>query len=191
MDLWSIVKTVGAGVISTVVPGGGAIINAVNEFLPSDKKLPATATGDQIRGVLAGLPPEQQSAIMNKQFDVDITQIQESGSTLRTMLEADANNPHSTRPYIAKHSFHLLAVISSAIVVGWLYAVVLEKDKLVDSIVAGWPFVAAIVAPFVALLRSYFGMLKTESKNRLDAAGGRSEKNEKNGVISSILKAMN
>ena len=188
MNLWDIVKTVGAGVVTATVPGGGAIVGAVNALLPDEKKLPETATGDQIRGAISSLPPEKQVEVMNKQFDVDITQITESGSTLRAMLEQDVKNPHSTRPYIAKRAFQLLALISAAIIVGWLYAVLVKDGGLVESIVGGWPFVAAIVAPFVALLRSYFGILKTENRDRLEAAGGNIRPAGITGLISAALK---
>ncbi len=154
MNVWDIIKTVGSAVVSNVVPGGGAIIDLVNTVLPEDKKLPVTATGDQVRGALSALPPEQQSAIMNKQFDVDIAQIQESGSTLRAMLESEAKAPHTTRPKIALGAFYVVATISLTIVFGWLYAVIAKDAKLVGTITGGWPFVAAATAPFIALLRA-------------------------------------
>jgi len=48
MKLGSILAKVGTSVLRNVVPGSGFIIDAVNEFLPKDKKLPTEATGTQI-----------------------------------------------------------------------------------------------------------------------------------------------
>jgi len=45
MKILDILKTVGGGLISTLVPGGGAIVELINGFLPDDKKLPSNATG--------------------------------------------------------------------------------------------------------------------------------------------------
>ena len=45
MKLGDILKTVGSGLIHTLLPGTGSLIVAgINEFLPSDKQLPETAT---------------------------------------------------------------------------------------------------------------------------------------------------
>lgn len=185
MNLWDIIKTAGSAVISATVPGGAAVISLVNAVLPDDKKLPETATGDQVRGALSSLPPEQQSELMNKQFDVDITQIKESGSALRTMLESESKSTHSSRAFIAKGSFLAVAFISCALVIGWFFAVLTKDASLVKSVMDGWPFVAAITGFFTALLRAYFGILKGESKNRLDTASG---KQPVAGLLSALIK---
>ena len=96
--LMDIIKTVGAGIIRETVPGGGLLLGAINAILPADKKLPDTATGQDIDYVIKGLPAESRAAILDKEFDVELTQIKESYSTLRVMLEQDAKNQHSTRP---------------------------------------------------------------------------------------------
>jgi hypothetical protein len=106
MKLWDIVKNVGGEIVKSVVPGGGLLVEAVNAFLPDDKKVAKDATGDQLRTAVESLPAKQRAELMEKEFDVDIVQIKESNQTVRTMLEQDAKNPHTTRPYIAKHAFH-------------------------------------------------------------------------------------
>jgi len=124
MKLWDIIKTVGTGVISTMVPGGPFLVGVINEMLPDDKKLPNDATGNQVVHALDGLPPADRTRIMEKEFDVDITTIKESHSTVRVMLEADAKNPQSTRPYIAKHSFHVVAFTIVVTISLWAYGIV-------------------------------------------------------------------
>jgi len=170
MKLLDIIKNVGAGVITSVVPGGGLILDAVNAFLPEGKKLPSTATGSDLGSAVASLPAAQRTSLLEKQFDAEITQIRESYETIRAMLDSDAKNPQSTRPYIAKHSFHVIALVVIAVIALWSYAVGSENIEMTQAVMDGWPFVLAVVAPFVVLLRAYFGILKNESANRLDAA---------------------
>ena len=147
-------------------------MGAVNMMLPDDEQLPVNATGEQTMTAINSLPPDAQVAIKNKQLDLQITNVKESHSTVRTMLESDAASPHTTRPYVVKHSFHVIAICSVVTIGLWAYAVAIQDDKMVKTIMDGWPFVVGILAPFVVLLRTYFGVLKQEQQNRLEAAGG-------------------
>ncbi len=187
MNLLDIAKTVGAAAFSLAVPGGAAILATVNQLLPEGSKLPETATGHDVKSAVSTLPPEQQASLLEKQFDVDIAQIKESNDTLRVMLQSDAANPHSTRPKIAWGSFWLVALVTSVVVSLWAYGVGIQNDLLVKTVMDGWPFVASLVAPFVLLLRSYFGVLKQEQHNRLNAASGNSTQQGIGGIISSII----
>lgn len=183
MNLWDIVRKVGGGIISNAVPGGALIISAVNEFLPNDKKLSSSSTGNDLQSAISGMPAAQQVEIMSKEFDVEITEIKESHSTLRAMLEHDASNPQSTRPYIAKHSFHVIGFSIVVVISMFAYAVTAEKTDMVKAIMDGWPFIVGILAPLTLLLRSYFGVLIGEKKAVLDAANG---KTASVGLVSSL-----
>jgi len=185
MDLLNIVKGIGEGLIKTL-PLGGLIVDTVNNFLPDNLKLPDNPTGNEVQVAISSLPAEAQKELYSKQFEVDITQIKESNSTLRVMLESDAKSTHTTRPYIAKGAFKVVAFSIMLVMSVWAIAV-LEKDtQMIDSIMGGWQFVLAVIAPFVTLLLGYFGILKQESKNRLDASNGKSEPTG----IASIVKAI-
>lgn len=189
MKLWDIVKTVGSAALQVALPGTGSlIVGAVNGLLPDDKKLPAGATGDDVNNAIASLPPEQQASVMEKEFDVSITQIKESNSTVRAMLESDAKNLHSTRPYIAKGSFHVVAFVVIVTISVWAYGVFIRDDDLVKTVMGGWQFVLAVIGPLVTLLWAYFGVLKQEHKNKLDAANGSSTPAGIAGILSSIIK---
>jgi hypothetical protein len=187
MKLLDIVKTVGAAAVRTMVPGGGLILQAVNEFLPDDKKLPADATGEQVRSAVESMPAEYQAELINKDFDVEITQIKQSNETLRVMLQADASSTHTTRPYIAKHAFHVVALVAIVAIGIWGYGVTTKQADLVDAVTGGWPFVAAVIAPFVLLLRSYFGILKHEHRQRLNGGAEQSTPSGLGGMISAII----
>ncbi len=185
MKLWDIVKTVGAGIISTAVPGGAAILGVINEFLPKDAKLPANATGQQAQDAIASIPAADRAKLMDKQFDVEITQIKESHSTVRAMLESDAIAPHTTRPYIAKQAFHVIAFSVIVTTAMWAYAVLVADVKMVTAIMNGWPFIVGVNGTLATLLLAYFGVLKQEHKQKLNAAGG-----HPSGGVSTILAAL-
>jgi len=188
MKLWDILKTVGSVALQVALPGAGsAIVAAVNAFLPDDSKLPAAATGNEINDAIAKLPPEQQAAVLEKQFDVSITEIRESNSTIRAMLESDAKNPQTTRPYIAKGSFLVVAFVSILSMSMWSYGVLSGNASLVSVVMGGWQFILALIAPLVTLLWAYFGVLKKEHKDRLDAANGNTTLSGISGILTSIL----
>lgn len=187
MDLWNIIKTVGAGVISAAVPGGPLIVGAINAALPADQQLPANATGQQAQDAISTLPAAERAQIMDKQFDVEITQIQEAGATVRAMLAADAATAQTTRPYIAKNAFHVIAFTAVTTVGAWVYAVVSGNKEMVESIMNGWPFVVGVTGTLTALLLSYFGVLRQEHKQRMDAANGVANPTGLAGVMSAII----
>ena len=183
MKLLDILGKVGGAVVKTMVPGGGLIIDVVNEFLPDDKKLPADATGSDMQAAVDKLPPDQRAQLMGREFDVQI----EEHHTLQAMLQAEQGSTHTTRPRIALGSFQLVAFVTVVVVSLWAYAVAIENEKLVAAVVDGWPFVAAVIAPFVTLLWAYFGVLKNEQRNRLNAANG-STAGPLGGIISKLIK---
>ncbi|AAQ96494.1 hypothetical protein [Vibrio phage VP16T] len=193
-NVWDIVKAVGSAVISEAVPGGGLVLDAINYFLDDDKKLPLTATGAQAQAAIKALSPEQQSALLAKQLDVKIEDIRQSHDTLRTMLDADKDNPQTTRPWIAKWAFVFTALFSGvvgAVVIGaYAYAVGKQDVELVKAIMDGWPFVLAVLTAvtgtFSLLLRAYFGMLSKEHECRVGAATG----NYKPSAMSGLIAAM-
>ncbi|WP_417448343.1 hypothetical protein [Idiomarina abyssalis] len=172
MKLLDIVTKVGGGILSAVVPGAAPIIAAVNAFLPEDSQVPESATGTQISSAISSLPADKQAELLGREFDVDITQIKEENATLRAVIESDINNPQSTRPYIAKQSFHLLALVTIIVAAMWGYSVIVENDLMTTAIMDGWPFIATLLGTFATVLLRYFGAIQKEQKQRLDAAGG-------------------
>lgn len=184
MKLLDILGKVGGAVVKTMVPGGGLIVDVVNEFLPEDKKLPAEATGTDIANVVDQLPPDKRAELLGREFDVQI----EQHHTLQAMLQAEQSSQHTTRPRIALGAFHLVAFVSIVAISLWAYAIGAGDEEMVTAVTDGWPFVAAVVGPFVTLLWAYFGVLKQEQKNRLDAAGNRSASSGFSGLINALVK---
>lgn len=188
MKFKDILKKVGASIVREAVPGGGILLDVVNDFLPEDKKLPATATGPEIESAVASLPVDKQAELMGREFDIEETQIRESHSTVRAMLEHDAKNPHSTRPRIALGCFHILATVTLLAVFIWGWGVVTNKPEIVKAVVDGWPFVLAITGTFATVLLRYFGELSREHKQKLTAANGESPRSGLGDLISAFVK---
>ena len=183
MKLWDVIKSVGSGAVREVVPGGGILVDAVNEFLPDDKKLPADATGSDMQAAVDSLPPDQRAQLLGREFDVQI----EQHHSLQAMLQAEQASTHTTRPRIALGASHLVAFVSIVAISLWAYAIGAGDEEMVTAVTDGWPFVAAVVGPFVTLLWAYFGVLKQEQRNRLNAANG-STSGALSSIISQIIK---
>jgi hypothetical protein len=188
MKLGDILKTVGTGILTAAFPAAAPVIGLVNGFLPDDKKLPETATGDQVAAAVDTLPPDKRAELMSREIDLEETWAKEKGATVRAMLEADAKNPHTTRPRVVWWAFIVVAIISLTIAGGWLFAVFSKDDKLVKTIMDGWPFVVGILAPFIGWLDRYFGKLTREHKQRMDAANGATPPAGIAGVLASLIK---
>jgi len=187
MKLKDILKKVGGAVIKEAVPGGGMILAAVNELLPSVAKLGEGATGRDIEVAIESLPPDQRAEIMGKRYDVEIAEIKETSASLQAALHADAINPQSTRPKIAYQCFQVAAAISLLVVSVWAYAIGTGNATLVDAVTSGWPFVGMVVGPFFVILRGYFGILRDEQKNKLDAGNGNPTTNIVGGIVGKLL----
>ena len=172
MKFLDIAKKIGGSLLAASGPAGALIMGAINAALPEDKQLSATATGQDAMAAVSKLPAAAQERLLEKQFDVDITQIKEEHSTVRAMLSSDANNPQTTRPYIAKNAFHVIAFAIITVVTLWAVAIILNEPAMVKTVMDGWPFILAVIAPFVILLHAYFGIIKTEARDRLNSAGG-------------------
>jgi hypothetical protein len=69
----------------------------------------------------------------------------------------------------------------------WSYAVISGDSVMIKEVVDGWPFILAAIGPLVTLLWSYFGVLKQEHKNKLDAANGGSTPGGLSGILSRVL----
>lgn len=177
MKLWDIAKSIGGGLLKDAIPMGGTlgkVLGVVNAVLPGGSKLDENSTGAQLTAAIEGLPAEHRAEVMDKQFDLQIEELRQTHGSLNVMLETEVRSTHSTRPWIAKGCFLVLAFIHCAVAIGWFVAIWLsDRANILDNVMDGWPFVLALTTPFVILLKAYFGLLAEENKNKLAAAGGR------------------
>ncbi len=171
MNLGDILKTVGSGLIKTLVPGGGLLIDAVNGFLPDDKKLPNDATGQDAQNAINTLTPEQKASVLNKEYDVEIEEIRGFTDRFKAMAEVDASG-NTTRPQIAKMMAQVVCFTIIVIVSMYAFAITSHDAEMIRAINEGWPMLTAIIATPTALLRAYFAMRTKEKQHKYEAATG-------------------
>ena len=169
MKIWDIVSKAGKVALSSLIPGGGLIVDVINEFMPEDKKLPKDATGEQARTAIESLPPEQAAQIFSKELDVEIAEIQEFTKVMTVLADADKTGA-STRPEIAlmMAKTTCFAVITSVSI--WAYSVIMNQISMMGFLKDSWPLLLSILGVPAALLRAYFGMRSKEKKARYDMA---------------------
>jgi len=186
MKLLDVLKTVGSVAIRTAVPGGGLILDLVNEFLPDDKKLPAHATGEQALRAIDALPPDQRARLFEKELDVEIAEINSWTSIVESLSKADAAGA-STRPWIAKLMAVEVFLIGVGLAGAWL-AVLLQGDSdTLATLNDSWATILAVLGTPTALLRAYFGMREREKKARYALAAG---KDPQAGGIAGLLQGL-
>jgi len=161
-----------AGIAASFIPGGPAIVAAVNEFLPDADKLPDTATGGEVMERVAQMPPEQRAAVMEKEVDLAIAR--EEGWTERYKAMCDSDG-QSTRPRIALLMAWMLAIPYVLIGLAMVYVVATGEAKLADL----WPTLLAYLGVPLGILNKYFGELRREQGQRLGI--------EKKGLLAGIF----
>lgn len=171
MDFKTILKTVGTGLITTLVPGGNAIISGINAFLPDDKKLPDNATGTQAQNAINQMTPEVQAQILSKQHDVTIEEIRGFTDRFKTMADVDKSG-NTTRPFIALLMAWIVAFTVVVVISMYAYAIANGESEMILSINESWPMLTAIIATPTALLRAYFAMRTKEKQQKYEAATG-------------------
>ena len=171
MKIFDILKTVGTGLISTMVPGGGAIVGLINGFLPDDKKLPETATGQDAQKAIDTLSSVDKANVLNKEYDVQIEEIRGFTDRFKAMAEVDATG-NTTRPEIAMMMARIVSFAVIVIISIFAVAVINGDAPMIKTIVDGWPFIVAILGTPTALLRAYFAMRTKEKQHKYEATTG-------------------
>lgn len=171
MNLLKILGKVGSGIVSTMVPGGGAIVAGINALLPDDKKLPEQATGVDVQNAVSTLSPEQQAEVLTKKYDVEIAEVNAWASIQGHLSKADESGA-STRPEIAMMMAWLVVLQVFTICAIMSAAIGMQNNELLSTFKEFWPFLLASMGIPAKLLHSYFGMRTEEKKHRVHAATG-------------------
>lgn len=184
MNITEILKAAGTTALSVAFPGvAPAVIGAVNAFLPSEEKLPVTATGEEVDARLMTLPEADRSRVYELEFELAMLNVKESHETLRTMLEFEGNNQQSTRPKIAYQSFQVVGTCSILLSAAIAYQII-QGDVDITSLAL---VILSILAPFFVLLKAYFGILQ-EEKESLHQLGDGVER-PKTRLLSKLFKS--
>lgn len=186
MDLAKILRKVGASIFSSVVPGGGIILDAVNAVLPKEKKLGNSATGADIETAIKTLPPDKQVELLSKKFNVEIVEIQEWSKVVASLAEADKTG-RTTRPKIANRMAWLIAGSVSVILFIIAWAVLSKNHEMMKAIGKAWPFIMFLIGIPAGIVNSYFGKRTKEKQSRYSTASGVPMAG---GIISDIITAL-
>jgi len=171
MNIGSILSKIGGSVIKSVVPGLGIateIVGVINSFLPSDKKLSDNATGTDAQKAIALLPLDKQAELMEKKYDVEITEIQEWSNVIESLGEVDKTG-HTTRPAIAMRMSQLIAFGVVITLSPIAYAIVVGDPKMILSISQIWPVIATVIGIPAGIVNSYFGKRSKEKAQKYEA----------------------
>jgi hypothetical protein len=186
MDFGQILKTVGSGIIRQIFPAAGAVIDVVNGFLPKDKKLPNNATGEQVQSAIDTLGPEDKAALMSKELDVEMAEINGWSDVVGSLADADKTG-NTTRPRIAIMMAWAVLLTVVVFLVGFIYAVVSSDDRILQTISESWEVMGIVLATPTALLRGYFGLRTKEKTARYATATGQPQVSGVAGVLGSLL----
>ena len=171
MKLSDILIKAGGAVISEVVPGGGLIVNMINEFLPDEYKLTDRATGKDAHTAITKLAPQQQAELFAKELDVQITEINAWANVQAALAEADATG-QSTRPKIAL-MMAWLVVMQVTVVSGSVgYAALTENTEVIKVLSDTWQMLLASMGIPTTILYQYFGKRTKEKIERYNLAMG-------------------
>ena len=176
MGFLDVLKTIGSTAVSLFVPGGPAIVAAVNAVLPEDRKLPATATGQDIQNASDSLPPEVQVELGQQDVDLELGLDRGWTERVKAMSKADGQ---STRPKIAHEMSQVLAFEICAFTV-WCF---LYPEQMSNPVL--WTVFGVLTGVPAAILNKYFGELRKEAANRIAGANGVSPVA---GVLSQVAK---
>lgn len=170
-EIFDTIKGPALAVASAFIPGGPEILAAVNAILPADKKLPESATGQNIVDAVHSLPPDQMASLMEKKLDVQITEINSWEKIQGHLATADAAGS-STRPTIALMMAWTVVGVILVFVTAWAIAMSNSDATVLDAVEKSWPMMLAIIATPTTLLRAYFGLRTKEKQSRYSAASG-------------------
>lgn len=171
MNISTLLKNVGGSIIRNVVPGGGMVMDMVNEFLPDDKKLNKDATGEDVKQAIDSLPPDVRERVLSKQLDVQMEEIRSWTSIQDSLAKADASGA-STRPRIALMMAWLVVLMVVTFIAVWGKAILYSDNEVLKTLANSWELMLTMLGTPTALLRAYFGMRTKEKKARYQAAAG-------------------
>lgn len=123
-------------------------------------------------------PEKVSEAIKNdpnailKLAEIERDKFTSSNVTVQQMLISEANATQTTRPYIAKQAFHVLAFVVICVTFIFCYAVWQGETEMLKALISGEWFILAMVAPLVTMLLAYFGVVRSENQNKVNAATG-------------------
>jgi hypothetical protein len=148
----------------------GAATGIINSFLPSEKKLSAASTGQELLNAYNQLPSDYRQQI-DQRAQLELANIHASVDKLEAMVSVE-NAGSNTRPFIALMMAWVVAIAILAMMGLWGKAVWYDQQESLQVLSGSWELMLVLLATPTALLRAYFGMRTNEKKARYAAAMG-------------------
>jgi len=174
-------------VLGTVNPLVGGAIKAVNQFLPEEDKLPETASVNQVKDAVYKLSPAEQSAVMEKEIDLEIAKVESFADVQKALAEADAKGA-STRPHIAVLMGWAITLCVTPLAWALVYAIIASDEQMINSINDSYMIVLALLAPMVTIVHTYFGKRTKEKEARYKVAANQPV--EKESGLATLISAI-
>jgi len=161
VNLMSVIKSVGAGLLAST-PLGAAALPVINAFLPADSKLTAQSTGADAQVAIDALPPAARESLLLAEINLEVEQ--ERGRTARYQAMAAADG-QQTRAKIVSRAMNTLTVLSVTFLlfVGWVYVTKGADAALNYELVA---LFFSVTGTYAYVIRAYFGDLRSETQSR-------------------------
>lgn len=161
MDVMSVLKSVGTGLLMST-PLGAAAVPVINAFLPEDEKLNSQSTGADAELAVNRLPPSTREKVMLAEIQLEVEQ--ERGRTARYQAMSAADG-QKTRALIVMKAMNALIGLSILFLlfVGWVYVTKGAELALSYELVA---LFLSVTGTFAYVVRAYFGDLRTETTSR-------------------------
>ena len=172
-----------AGIAGALVPALRPALTLLNEFLPADKKLPATASGQDVTAAFAALPAEQQQQI-DARAQVELAHIRADTDMLTAMVSVESATSN-TRPRIAYMMAATVVIAVLVMMTLWTRAAWVGDAAALAQLAGSWELMLAILATPSVLLRAYFGMRTREKTARYAASVGQDV--GAGGIVSSLV----
>jgi hypothetical protein len=179
-----VLKTIGTGLISSN-PYGAAALTVVNAFLPDDKKLPTSATGEQAMQAVEQLSGAEKAQIAIAEIDLKKADIQGQTDRYVAMTKADGQK---TRAKIVLIAMYALIAISLIFIIAVAFVYYKDGAALAFSTEMALVFIT-VSGTFAYVIRAYFGDLKVETTSRHATSNNRLPKSTGiAGVVEALRK---
>lgn len=185
MKLRDILKVAGT-VAGTVNPALGTVIGAVNAVLPPRKRMPESATGDEVAAVVDALPPDQIKQI-ELQVQRELGLEEQYTEQWRILNDADASGS-STRPEIARQMAHTLVFEILAFTVFVFYLLAQGGTDALTGLSTLWTVFGTLTGVPAAVILRYFNVRTQEKRTRYAVA--HNQPADLTGAIGSIIKSL-
>jgi len=167
MDILNVLKDVGVGLISST-PLGQAALPIINAFLPKDKQLGSSSTGEDAQQAIDSLPPEAKQQLLLAKINLQVEEERGQTNRYEAMCKADGQE---TRAKLVNKAMNALILLSFLFVgaVAYVYSTKGAEYAFSYEMAAVFTTVSAV---FAYVVRSYMGDLKTETQSRHAVASG-------------------